>query len=117
MLAVRQVPAISYGEVPQNQVTAAGKTVSRSVVPDAIPIMILRPFSPIRYVYELENTEPRIDREAIKDPFAAKGNFDPRALPTLIASLQKQKRFQIMIRINLTERFVTIAPRGSPLDV
>ena len=45
------------------------KTVSRSVVPDAIPIMILWPFSPIRYVYELEDTEPRIDREDIKDPF------------------------------------------------
>ena len=73
------------------------KTVSRSVVPDAVPIMILWPFSPIRYVYELEDTEPRIDREAIKDPFAAKGNFDPRALPTLMASLQKQKRFKIVI--------------------
>jgi hypothetical protein len=59
--------------------------------------MILWPFSPIRYVYELEDTEPRIDREAIKDPFAAKGNFDPRALPTLIVSLQKQKRFKIII--------------------
>jgi hypothetical protein len=45
----------------------------------------------------LEDTEPRIDREAIKDPFAAKGNFDPRALPTLMASLQKQKRFKIII--------------------
>ena len=74
------------------------KTVSRSVVADAVPIMILWPFSPIRYVYELEDTEPRIDREAIKDPFAAKGNFDPRALPTLMASLQKQKRFKIIIQ-------------------
>ena len=73
------------------------KTVSRSVVPDAIPIMILWPFSPIRFLYELEDTEPRIDREAIKDPFAAKGNFDPRALPALMASLQKQNRFKVII--------------------
>src|ERR1700730_18173993 len=73
------------------------KTVSRSVVPDAIPIMILWPFSPIRFLYELEDTEPRIDREAIKDPFAAKGNFDPRALPALMASLQKQNRFRVII--------------------
>ena len=39
----------------------------------------------------------RIDREVIKDPFAAQGNFDHRALPTLIASLQKQKRFKVII--------------------
>ena len=73
------------------------KTVSRSVVPDAIPIMILWPFSPIRYVYELEDTEPPIDREAIKDPFAANGHFHPQMLPTLISSLRKQKRFKIII--------------------
>jgi hypothetical protein len=85
------------------------KTVSRSVVPDAVPIMILWPFSPIRYVYELEDTEPRIDREAIKDPFAAKGNFDPRALPTLMASLQKQKRFKIIIE-GRRQGFVLRAP-------
>jgi hypothetical protein len=73
------------------------KTVSRSVVPDAIPIMILWPFSPIRYVYELEDTEPPIDRDAMNDPFAAKGDFHPAALPTLLNSLNKQKRFKIAV--------------------
>jgi hypothetical protein len=71
------------------------KTVSRSVVPDAIPIMILWPFSPIRYVYELEDTEPPIDRKAFKDPFATQGHFHPKALPALLSSIQKQKRFKI----------------------
>jgi hypothetical protein len=72
------------------------KTVSRSVVPDAIPIMILWPFSPIRYVYELEDTEPRLDGRGFKDPFATQGHFHPKALPTLLSTIQKQKRFKIV---------------------
>jgi hypothetical protein len=55
------------------------------------------PFTAISMPASLAVGEPRIDREAIKDPFAAKGNFNPRALPTLMASLQKQKRFKIII--------------------
>jgi IrrE N-terminal-like domain len=70
-------------------------TISRLVLPDAIPIMILWPFSPIRYVYELEDTEPRIERDKVKDPFAVKGHFHPKALPTLISSIKQQKRFKI----------------------
>src|SRR6202011_4550817 len=72
------------------------KTVARSVVPDAIPIMILWPFSPIRYVYELEDTEPRIDLGEIKDPFAVQGQFHPAALSRLLSSVQKQRRFKIL---------------------
>lgn len=73
------------------------KNVGRSVAPDAIPIMILWPFSPIRYVYELEDTEPRIDRNTIDDPFAAKGEFNLGALEKLTSSLEIQKRFRIAI--------------------
>jgi hypothetical protein len=54
--------------------------------------MILWPFSPIRYVYELEDTEPPIGRNEIADPFAAKGAFHPGVLTTLESSLRKQKR-------------------------
>jgi hypothetical protein len=46
---------------------------NRLVKPDAAPIIILWPFSPIRFVYELEDTAPDIDREAIGDPLAVKG--------------------------------------------
>jgi hypothetical protein len=69
----------------------------RQVVPDAIPIIILWPSSPIRFVYELEDTAPRIDREAISDPFAVKGAFQPRVLSALGSSLIKQKSFKISI--------------------
>jgi hypothetical protein len=46
------------------------KRVGRYVLPDAVPIIILWPFSPIRFVYELADTGPTIDRESIQDPFA-----------------------------------------------
>jgi IrrE N-terminal-like domain len=72
-------------------------TVGRYVQPDAVPIIILWPFSPIRFVYELADTGPTIDRESINDPFAVKGHFRAGMLATLVSSLKKQKRFRITI--------------------
>ncbi len=73
------------------------KTVERYVLPDAIPIIILWPFSPIRFVYELEDTGPPISRENINDPFAAKGELSKTAWPALLSNLEKQKAFRIII--------------------
>jgi hypothetical protein len=73
------------------------KTVGRYVLPDAVPIMILWPFSPIRFVYEFEDTGPPIDRESVNDPFAVKGTLKPRVLSFLEASLKSQKSFNIKI--------------------
>jgi hypothetical protein len=71
------------------------KTAKRFVLPDAVPIIILWPFSPIRFVYELEDTGPLLDREKIKDPFAVKGELHPRCWPRLWSGLTKQKGFKI----------------------
>jgi IrrE N-terminal-like domain len=71
--------------------------VGRYVQPDAVPIIILWPFSPIRFVYELADTGPTIDRESIKDPFAVQGEFRARMLAILVSSLKNQKRFRISI--------------------
>jgi hypothetical protein len=40
------------------------ETVKREVKADAIPIIVLWPRSPIRFVYELADTSPEIDRAA-----------------------------------------------------
>jgi hypothetical protein len=64
--------------------------VGRHVQPDAVPIIILWPFSPIRFVYEVEDTGPPIDRVSINDPFALKGEFQPRVLSRLESALKKQ---------------------------
>jgi hypothetical protein len=67
------------------------KKVGRFVVPDAVPIIILWPSSPIRMVYELEDTGPPITRDSVNDPFAVTGTFNPCALSALQSSLKKQK--------------------------
>jgi hypothetical protein len=51
------------------------QTVGRCVLPDAVPIIILWPFSPIRFVYQLQDTGPPIDRESINDFSLQKANF------------------------------------------
>jgi hypothetical protein len=74
-------------------------TVGRRVLPDAVPIIILWPFSPTRFVYELADTGPPIDREAFNDPFAVKGELKKGALSRLEANLKKQKTFKIAIEL------------------
>jgi hypothetical protein len=69
----------------------------RYVLPDAVPIIILWPFSPIRFVYELADTGPPVNREDFKDPFAVKGEFKKGTLSKLAANLKKQKKFKIEI--------------------
>jgi hypothetical protein len=76
---------------------AEWQSVGRHVLPDAVPIIILWPFSPIWYVYELADTGPIINREQIGDPFAAVGTFDAKVLPNIIGNLHKQKTFKVVV--------------------
>ena len=70
----------------------------RPRVKSPVPIIILWPFSPIRFVYELADTVPPIDRDNIGDPFAAKGEFNSAgALARLEKGLKAQKAFRIEI--------------------
>ena len=73
------------------------QTIGRYVLPDAVPIMILWPFSPIRFVYELEDTGPPIGRASIDDPFAVEGEFRPGMLSRLFSSLKKQKHYRVLV--------------------
>jgi hypothetical protein len=75
------------------------KRVNRYVLPDAVPIIILWPFSPIRFIYELADTGPPIDRQNIKDPFAVEGEFHDNNLSKLIANLKKEKTFKVEIEL------------------
>ena len=72
-------------------------TVGRHVLPDAVPIIILWPFGPIRYVYELADTGPPIDRGSFGDPFAVKGELKAGTLSKLETNLQKQRTFSVVI--------------------
>lgn len=73
------------------------KRLGRVVKADAIPIIILWPRSPIRFVYELADIGPEIDRRALNDPFSVEGKLHPKAIAALKTSLTKQKAFRIEI--------------------
>ena len=73
--------------------------VGRHVLPDAVPIIILWPFSPIRFVYEVADTGPPIDREVLKDPFAVEGEMKSNSLSRLETNVKKQKTFRITIEL------------------
>jgi len=62
-----------------------------------VPIIILWPFSPIRFIYELEDTTPPLRHDDLTDPFAAIGEFKPEVLTRLIKSLAQQKTFRIKV--------------------
>jgi hypothetical protein len=85
---------------PGAHVIATGhewRSAGRYVLPDAVPIMILWPFSPIRLVYELDDTGPPIKRDGLRDPFAVEGNFKSVLLSRLVSNLKKQSNFKITI--------------------
>jgi len=69
--------------------------MGRHVLPDAVPIIILWPFSPICFVYELADTGPALEREDPNDPFFVEGKLQPKTLATLIRELEKQKLFRV----------------------
>jgi uncharacterized protein DUF955 len=71
--------------------------VGRHVLPDAVPIIILWPFGPIRFVWELADTGPPIDREKFDDPFAVKGELKKGTIARLEEALLKQKTFKVTI--------------------
>ena len=78
---------------------AEWKAVERDVAPDAVPIIILWPFGPIRFLYELADTLPAINRETLGDPFAVAGRFDSQALSHLKAGLARAKAFQVKLEL------------------
>jgi hypothetical protein len=71
--------------------------VGRYVLPDAVPIMILWPFCPIRLIYEVDDTGPPIKRDSEHDPFAVEGCFKPALLKRLTSNLKKQRNFRVTI--------------------
>lgn len=77
------------------------RTAGRYVLPDARPIIILMPFAPVVHVYDIEDTGPPIDREAMNDPFAVTGEVHPAniaaALDRLSDACLKSTQFRVHI--------------------
>jgi hypothetical protein len=63
---------------------AEWRRTGRYILPDAQPIIILWPFGPTAYVYDVEDTGPVLDRANIGDPFAATSIIPPEKVATAI---------------------------------
>jgi hypothetical protein len=74
-------------------------SIGRKVAADAVPIIILWPFGPIRYVYEIGDTLPAIDRSSIGDPFATEGSLRPGVMDRLALALRHQKHFRVDVEL------------------
>lgn len=48
----------------------------RKVIPNARPLVILVPFGPVEFVYDIKDTEGEKSLDEIMDPYATKGKFD-----------------------------------------
>src|SRR5262249_45392229 len=94
------------------------KNVQRYVLPDAVPIMILWPFSPIRHVYEIADTGPPLQRDPLRDPLAVEGEFKAAYLSKLKGGLNKQKHFKVTIepRRQGRNRAGSAASQGGLMD-
>lgn len=78
------------------------KKLGRVVAADAIPIVILWPFRPVTFLYEVEDTLPPYDRHLIGDPFGVTGAFNSDCISKLEESLTRQKSFIITVKRSRT---------------
>lgn len=69
---------------------------NRKLIPDARPLMILAPFGPVSFVFDISQTESMSDKPTVKedyfdelsDPFKAKGFVDRDEFETLLDNLK-----------------------------
>lgn len=93
-----QVQRRSAGAVASSNEWAS---VKRAVVPDAIPILVLKPFGPVEWVYEVGDTSPAINRERIGDPFAATSGLSDNKIEAALRRIQSNCRSQDDFRIEI----------------
>ena len=105
MLLHVQNPGIGYALQPQFW----GRDYYRRVRPGARPYVILQPFGPVAFVFELSDTEPidpavELVPEVVKHPFPAKGQPPVGAIERLIAAC-----FKIGIEVERRDRGTILA--------
>ena len=62
---------------------------SRTVKPSATPLVILRPFGPVGFVFDVADTEGDPVPESLVDPFRTAGTLDEHVLSDLITRLTR----------------------------
>jgi hypothetical protein len=75
LLVRLQRPTVGYVATPSDWMTE----FERKVKPDARPLMMLRPFGPVMFVFDIEDTEGKSAPADLMRPFDAQGQISPSA--------------------------------------
>lgn len=78
----------------------------RKLIPGARPLVILRPFGPVAFVFEVNDTVGRAFPEALKEPFKATGN-------TSVPHVEKMRRSMLYEGVALVEQDQGSSSAGS----
>lgn len=73
LLVRLQRPTVGYVATPSDWMTE----FERKVKPDARPLMMLRPFGPVMFVFDIEDTEGKPPPPDLMRPFDAQGQLNP----------------------------------------
>ena len=88
-------------------------SVGRHVMPGAIPIVILQPFGPVRFVYEFGDTEGQDLFDEADSPLYATGKIDKKTYDNTIKAAEKYG-----ITVNETDQYgVLLAGTASGLKI
>jgi hypothetical protein len=75
--------------------------LGRAVKPEAIPIVILQPFGPVMFVYDLADTiGPPMRGDDVMDPFPAFGTLSGATLGKLVDAVREEDRIAV-VEMNL----------------
>lgn len=75
-------------------------SIGRRPTPDAVPLIILRPFGPLNFAYDYDDTEGKPLPVEHANPFAAKGGVKARTVEQLISSAKANG-----VRVEKTDRY------------
>ena len=65
------------------------KDFGRRIKPDARPLVILQPFGPVSFVFELGDTDGEQFPKELEQPFKTKGKLPPYVMENLVSSLPR----------------------------
>lgn len=88
-----QRPTVGYVATPSDWM----KEFERRVKPDARQLVMLRPFGPVMFVFDIADTEGKPAPPDLMNPFDAKGELDPTVWDNTVGNCSKD-RIQVIAR-------------------
>ena len=82
-----QRPTVGYVATPSDWM----REFRRRVKPDARPLVMLRPFGPVMFVYDIADTEGTPAPPNLMNPFDAQGELDPAVWSNTVGNCERDR--------------------------